>query len=231
MLTTQDQQALVSHDVYGPMIRRVAHSEAYKSNGIYGFQITDDDDVIQDLFLQLVRTDMGVDALGKLECAESWLRHTARFMAQNAIDKRIGARKDANGKRIGRLDILDVGMFLAAYEAAPLHFIAPPPPHPEDVAAEDTFARMLEGTQKVILGIIRKVEHPQQQEALVGYYLRGEQQQNSRDKQRLYRGHKKLAPEDIASLQAWRVYNFPDTKRQPASQAAPEALLAVAEKG
>ena len=232
MLNTQDQQALVSHEVYGPLIRRVARQETFRSNAIYGFRIMDSDDLLQDLLIQLIKTDTGVAALGKLDSPEAWLRVTARFMSQAAVDKTLGSRKNDRGVRVGRVDVMDPADWTSDrnfWNCTAL--FATKPSEPEDVVVDEVnFDRMLNDTHKVIRGIIRKVENPLYREALVGYYLRGEKLKDSRDKKRSQRGHTSLNPEDIASLQAWRTYNFPDAKRPPASKADATALQAAAEK-
>ena len=197
MLNTQDQQALVSHAKYSQLIRRVARQETYRSNSIYGYRILDAEDIAQDLIIQLIRTDIGVEALDNMRVAEAWLRHTTRYMAQNAVDKAIGAQKDKTGRRVGRVDTIDTTDFTADYITRGVFVVDAGPE--EAIVARDHYDRIFDDTSKVIRGIIGKVENPLHREALVGYYLRGETFTRTMEaaRKRRRRGQLELTPKTL----------------------------------
>jgi DNA-directed RNA polymerase specialized sigma24 family protein len=202
----------------------------------YGFQALTADDVVQDVFIQLTKTDIGVVALDGMRSAEAWLRKTARFMAQNSIDRQLGSKKDAKGRRVGRVDVTDFygprhgtddgRPYLDSLEFASMLGI------PEAVVDDIEFAQLRDMVEKTVLGIVDKVQDPDQREALVGFYLR-DQAQDATTKARRRRACASLTSEEVSSLQVWRMFAFPDSRRPSTVGKAPPTPLieAVTELG
>jgi len=211
MLNEQEQANLF--EAYGPLINRVSRREAYRSNAIYGYRIVDPKDIAQDVFIQLVRTEISVWAFQETIGAEGWIRKTARFMSQNAIDKTLGSVKDPTGRRVGRVTIWDPLRIDADIENED--------PSPHEVFE---FDRLVETVQAEVWRIVNSVE-AKKRETLVAFYLRGEPTDTSAQRQRRSRAHNAISPEDHACLQTWRAYAFPTLKKPPKVDALPLALM------
>jgi RNA polymerase sigma factor (sigma-70 family) len=191
---------------YWPLIRRVAREVARQSNVRYGYAIVSPEDLAQDVYIQLVKSGVDFD---DLDSPQAWVRRTAQHKAFDTINRTLGRPRGGGGlvepltEEHGRTRSTRVG-------------------RPEE---ELEHSESLQECRAVIDRILISVWDLDQRRALEDFYLRG-RELSAADRQRKGRAEKRLAPEDLASLQVWRAWLFPELRnRTPKTEATP--LLAV----
>lgn len=195
---------------YGTLIRRVSRQVAHQSNARYGFNIVDPDDLAQEVFIKLVEESVNLSAVGE---PQAWVRSTARLKAVHAIEGiiRPGREDGRHGARTpGRVTPTDLTTrtengYSIANDARFSSEVGIPE---QSFEFEETVTEL----KTVIDRIVAKVFDLDQREAIKAYYLRGEEKTTSAERKRRSRAHAQLSPEEVASLQVWRAWLFPEAK-------------------
>lgn len=180
---------------YDALIRRVCKQVAFNTNPRYGFEIVGTEDLVQEVYLKL--HEYGTDLDGK-DSPEAFIRTTATTTALEMVNDSI--------RRIKHLGW--VGRFSFSLDETDID--SPGGPEPE---AEVLHAEMLAELEAIIEEIVSKVKRRDERKAVRSYYLEGAQKVSAAERQRRSRAHKQLDPGEVAALQVWRAWNFPEAKR------------------
>lgn len=233
MLNTTEQKKLL--DKYGEDIEDIGTQVFHEfrvpggKHG-HGYPVVSPEDVIQAVFLKLVETDMGADALDGLNEPRGWLRTTARQYAMAEAEKR---RRAVQADYSGGDDPTWAWVTEDPDYASDLGV-----PHrlPEEMEWEATEARVEEAVEDILCAI----DHDERQSLFRLYYVEGLDQTEvaqalGRNIGWVYKymsvTKKALGDEAARSLEVYRHWNFPDLYKYREDETQPTALLEALGEG
>ena len=227
MLSTEEQRQL--HEEYGQTIAKVSeqvfHQFRRKGGKLgHGYPVVEPDDLTQSVFLKLVETDMGVDALEDLDEAQAWIRTTARQVALSEAEKRRRAvQADYSGGDEATWSWVTEDPAYASDEGLP-HEV------PDEMAWADTKRRV----EETVESILRRIHNPEHQALFRLYYVDGLDQKDAAKALQRSMGwvykymsvtRKELGAEAARSLEVYRHWSFPDLYKFREDETEPTELV------
>lgn len=204
---------LMKVETYWPTIRRIAGETAFRLNGYFGYDIVSKDDLAGDIVATLLRK--GID-LGEMEKPNGYIATMARFLGMQSIDDTLRPTRDEEGGRVGTVDPVD-------FQDETLRQFQSRWAEPE---GSFLFEEKVSECEAVIAGILQKVPEGARRNAVESFYLRGKTLGGGADRKARTLGQRTILPEEVASLQVWRAWLYPELRnRTPETEATP--LLAV----
>lgn len=202
------------------LIRRVSKQVAFRTNPRYGYEICTPEDISQGVWIHLIKD--GVD-LDLMDSPEAYVRKAATFEAFNIVNQTIRRPDQGDSGLVFAMDFHQIGIWEDYGGEVERVLHAPTGDGPEE---QLLYNETVETLSAVVAAIVAKVADLDQREAVEGFYLRGEEQpKSSAVVKRRYRGQQDLTPEELASLQVWRAWLYPELGKQRSSGKVPATPL------